>query len=186
MTTRPEPRWLALGALAVLLLALAAAALWVAGVHQRAAARLAELEPRHARLAGLLQSGERLTQAQQALQANLAQFVHPPEADAAQLGNTVLQRVRELATTQGLRVTSSQTAAPREDKDQPGFGRIGVSLRVEGDWPQLQGLLRALPAERPAIYSDTMQLLSQGTQAGRASAMSQAQLELFVLQERQP
>ena len=41
MTTRPEPRWLALGALAVLLLALAAAALWVAGVHQRAAARLA-------------------------------------------------------------------------------------------------------------------------------------------------
>ena len=76
--------------------------------------------------------------------------------------------------------------APREDKDQPGFGRIGVSLRVEGDWPQLQGLLRALPAERPAIYSDTMQLLSQGTQAGRASAMIQAQLELFVLQERQP
>ena len=186
MTTRPEPRWLALGALAVLLLALAAAALWVAGVHQRAAARLAELEPRHARLAGLLQSGERLTQSQQALQANLAQFVHPPEADAAQLGNTVLQRVRELATTQGLRVTSSQAAAPREDKDQPGFGRIGVSLRVEGDWPQLQGLLRALPAERPAIYSDTMQLLSQGTQAGRASAMIQAQLELFVLQERQP
>ena len=186
MTTRPEPRWLALGALAVLLLALAAAALWVAGVHQRAAARLAELEPRHARLAGLLQSGERRTQSQQALQANLAQFVHPPEADAAQLGNTVLQRVRELATTQGLRVTSSQTAAPREDKDQPGFGRIGVSLRVEGDWPQLQGLLRALPAERPAIYSDTMQLLSQGTQAGRASAMIQAQLELFVLQERQP
>jgi len=186
VTTRPEPRWLALGALAVLLLALAAAALWVAGVHQRAAARLAELEPRHARLAGLLQSGERLTQSQQALQANLAQFVHPPEADAAQLGNTVLQRVRELATTQGLRVTSSQTAAPREDKDQPGFGRIGVSLRVEGDWPQLQSLLRALPAERPAIYSDTMQLLSQGTQAGRASAMIQAQLELFVLQERQP
>ena len=94
MTTRPEPRWLALGALAVLLLALAAAALWVAGVHQRAAARLAELEPRHARLAGLLQSGERLTQSQQALKADLAQFVHPPEADAAQLGNTVLQRVR--------------------------------------------------------------------------------------------
>ena len=185
MTTRPEPRWLALGALAVLLLALAAAALWVAGVHQRAAARLAELEPRHARLAGLLQSGERLTQSQQALQANLAQFVHPPEADAAQLGNTVLQRVRELATTQGLRVTSSQTAAPREDKDQPGFGRIGVSLRVEGDWPQLQGLLRALPAERPAIYSETVQLLSQGAQAGRA-AVVQAQLELFLLQERQP
>ena len=83
-------------------------------------------------------------------------------------------------------VVDPETAAPREDKDQPGFGRIGVSLRVEGDWPQLQGLLRALPAERPAIYSDTMQLLSQGTQAGRASAMIQAQLELFVLQERQP
>lgn len=184
-TRRPEQLWLALGALA-LLLALAAAALWVAGVHQRAAARLAELEPRHARLAGLLQNGERLGQAQQALQANLAQYIYPPEADAAQLGNTVLQRVRELAGQQGLRVTSSQAAAPREDKDNPGFGRVGVSLRLEGEWPQLQGLLRALPAERPVIYSDTVQLLSQGAQAGRAPVIVQAQLELFVLQERKP
>ena len=183
MTTRPEPRWLALGALAVLLLALAAAALWVAGVHQRAAARLAELEPRHARLAGLLQSGERLTQSQQALQANLAQFVHPPEADAAQLGNTVLQRVRELATARGLRVTSSQAATPREDK---GFDRIGLNLRVEGDWPQLVALLRELAQLRPAVYTSTLQL---GVQHGGAQGGPQTvfgNLDLYVLKERRP
>ena len=183
MTTRPEPRWLALGALAVLLLALAAAALWVAGVHQRAAARLAELEPRHARLAGLLQSGERLTQSQQALQANLAQFVHPPETDAAQLGNTVLQRVRELATARGLRVTSSQAATPREDK---GFDRIGLNLRVEGDWPQLVALLRELAQLRPAVYTSTLQL---GVQHGGAQGGPQTvfgNLDLYVLKERRP
>ena len=179
---RPETRWLL--ACGALLLVLALWAAWIVVTkYQQAAARLDDIQPRHARLAGLLQGSDRFTEADGAIKANLAEFVYPAEQDAGQTGNAALQRVRDLATTRGLRVSSSQAAAPRDDK---GFDRIGLSLRVEGDWPQLQGLLRALPGERPAIYSDTVQLLSQGPQAGRAPAMIQAQLELFVLQERQP
>ena len=177
---RPDQWALALAAAALVLL-LAVAALWLAGVHTRAAARLAEIEPRHARLAGMLQNGEQLAQAEQALQANLAEFLYPPDADAGQVGNSVLQRVREIATAQELRVTSSQVAAPAEDKDHPGFERIGLNLRVEGEWARLQALLAALPRERPAIYSRNIQLLSQGR-----SSITQAQLDLFVLKERKP
>ncbi len=180
---RPEQLWLALIA-AVLLSMFVLGALWVAGVHTRAAARLAEIEPRHARLAGLLEHGDQLAQAGQALQVNLTEFLHP--ADAGQIGNAVLQRVRELAGAQELRVTSSQVAAPAEDKDHPGFERVGLSVRLEGDWAQLQKLLAALPRERPVIYSRTIQLLSQGGRApGQAQAI-QTQLDLFVLKEQQP
>ncbi len=181
---RPEQLGLALTA-AALLLCLVVGALWVAGVHQRAAARLSDIEPRHARLAGMLQNKEQLAQAQQALQVNLTQYVYPRDADTGQLGNSVLQRVRERAGAQGLRVTSSQVTTPREDKDQPALERVGVSLRLEGDWPALYALLRALAAEQPAILSNLVQFQSQGGGPGRPAPV-QAQLELFVLKERQP
>lgn len=195
-TLRPDQLWLLLAA-AVLLAALVLGGLWVAGVHQRAAERLAQIEPRHARLAGLLQNEEQLAQATQDLQANLANFLHPADADPGQIGNSVLQRVRELAAAQELRVTSSQVTAPAEDRDHPGFERLGLSVRVEGDWAQVQALLAALPRERPAIYSQTVQLQAQGgLRVGRGARGAppdaapaptiQAQLDLYALQERQP
>lgn len=180
---RPEQLWPALAATA-LLVALVLAALWLRGVHVRAADRLAEIEPRHARLTGMLQNGEQLARAEQAAQANLALFIHPAAADAGQVANGVLQRVRELAAAQELRVTSSQVTAPAEDKNNPEFERVGLSLRIEGDWSRFQALLAALPRERPAIYSQTVQIYAQGL-PGRAPG-TQAQLDLFVLKERKP
>ena len=182
---RPDQFWLALAA-AVLLGAAVLGGLWVAGVHARAAARLAQIEPRHARLAGMLQNQEQFAQSAQALQANLAQFLYPADAESGQIGNAVLQRVRELAGAQELRVTSSQVTAPAEDKDNPGFERVGLSVRLEGDWARLQPLLAALPRERPAIYSQTIQLLPQFVGAPGQVQVIQAQLDLFVLKERQP
>ena len=182
---RPDQLWLVLVA-AALLGALVLGALWVAGVHARASSRLAEIEPRHARLAGLLQDNEQIALADQALQTNLALYLHPSEADAVQIGNSVLQRVRELATAQELRVTSSQVTAPTADRDNPGFERVGLSVRVEGDWARLQGLLRALPRERPVIYSHTIQLQAHGGRMVEQAQTIQAQLDLFVLKERKP
>ena len=137
---RPEALWLLIAG--ALLLALLAWASWtVVAKYRQASAVLAEIEPRHARLAGLLQNQELLAQTDSALQANLIEHVGTAEEDPGQTGNAALQRVRELAAARELRVTSSQTAAPREDN---GFDRIGLSLRVEGDWPALVALLREL------------------------------------------
>ena len=59
---RAETLWLLAGG-ALLLLALAWAVTTTFTKHRQAAARLAEIEPRHARLAGLLEGSERFVQA---------------------------------------------------------------------------------------------------------------------------
>lgn len=180
---RAETLWLLAAALLALLLLVWAASLTLLK-HREAADRLADIEPRHARLAGLLQSSDRFVQADGVIQANLAEFVYPADIDASQTGNAALQRVRELAAARGLRVSSSQTAAPR---DENGFDRIGLNLRVEGEWPQLVDLLRELPQQRPLIYYNALQI---GTQLGgpvqdRAPPVF-AQFDLYVLKERKP
>lgn len=181
---RSERLW-AIAVAAVVLLALAWAMTTVVAVHRRAAQTLSEVEPRHARLQGLLQNTERTAQMERALQANLAEFVQGADADPAQIGNAALQRVRELATARGLRVASSQVMAPREEKDQP-FDRIGLTLRMEGEWAQFQGLLADLVRTRPALYTDLVQMSMQGAALpGRAQPIA-GQFDLYVLKERRP
>lgn len=179
---RPEALWLlAAGTLLVVLLAWAA---WtVVQKHNQATAQLAEIEPRHARVAGMLQSKDLFEQADNALQANLAEFAYPVVEDAGQTGNNALQRVRELAGNRGLRVTSSQAATPREDKS---FDRIGLSLRVEGDWPAVVALLGDLARQKPAILTNTLQLGLQGGGPQGSPQIAFGQLDLYVLKERRP
>jgi len=178
---RPEHLWL-LAAAALLLALLAWAALFTLTVHRHAVDALADIQPRHARVAGMLQSSEQLAQTGESLKTNLAAYIYPPEDDPGQVGNLALQKVRDIATGHGLRVVSSQAAVPREDK---GFDRIGLSLRVEGDWPALQTLLRELARQRPAIYGETVQIVAQGGYGGRPAAVM-TQFELYVLKERRP
>ena len=82
-------------------------------------------------------------------------------------------------------MSSSQAAAPREDK---GFDRIGLNLRVEGEWPQLVELLRELPQQRPVIYATGLQLGAQfvGRQQQDAPPTVYGQFDLYVLKERTP
>ena len=179
---RPEALWL-LAAGAVLLAAFAWASWTVVVKYRQASAQLADIEPRHARLAGMLQNKELFAQSERALQANLAEFVYPTADDSNQTGNAALQRVRELATARGLRVSSSQSAAPR---DEQGFDRIGLSLRVEGDWPDLVALLGELVRQRPALFINTLQLGVQQRGVRDEPQTVFAQLDLYVLKERAP
>ena len=179
---RPEFLWLLLAG-ALMLLALGWASWTVVVKHRQASGLLADIEPRHARLAGMLQNKELLAQAESALQANFSEYVSPAEEDPGQIANAALQRVRELAGGRGLRVASSQTTAPR---DENGFDRIGLSLRVEGDWPALVALLRELAQQRPALYIQSVQLGIQGFGHQGAPQTLFGNLELYVLKERRP
>lgn len=179
---RPEFLWLLLAG-ALLLLALGWASWTVVVKHRQASGLLADIEPRHARLAGMLQNKELLAQAESALQANFSEYVSPAEEDPGQIANAALQRVRELASARGLRVSSSQTAAPRDEK---GFDRIGLSLRIEGDWPALAALLAELARQRPAIYTNTLQLGVQRGAFGGDPPILFAQLDLYVLKGHAP
>jgi len=181
-TLRPEQAWLMLAALLLLLVA-ACAAVFTVRVHARAAQTLAQIEPRYARINGMLQNQQQIEQANQALETNFARYVYPENGDASQIGNQALQKVRDLATARDLRVVSSQSQQAKQDTDHPELDRIDINVRIEGEWSALQTLLAELTRQTPAIYLDTMQLTSQG--GGIAAANTpltiNGQFDLYVL-----
>ena len=176
---RPEAIWLMLAA-TVLVLALAALAAFVVGKHRWAQSTLAQVEPRHARLTGLMQAKTQVEALRTELGQNLGQQVYAAEGDANQNGNDTLQKVRDAADTRGLRVVSSQVMPPREDEP---FVRVGVGVRVEGAWPAFNEFLRDLAALSPTVYSESLQVTPQAGNAEQGLNVS-GQLGLFVLKDK--
>lgn len=180
-TLRPEHAWLALAAAvgAVLLLLVAAT---VVGKHRWAAGALADIEPRHARLAGLQAGGQEIQALDEQLRRHYDSLVHPAEGEPMQVANTVLQHVRDAAQAHQLKITSSQVLAPRQEET---LERIGLSLRMEGDWPQVNALLRDLAAQQPAVFVETLSVAARGLPAEPTQPrIVTADLVLFILKSR--
>ena len=169
---------LVLGALFVVL---AAAGYTIYGKHQMAARRMAELEPRHARLQGLQGSANALQQAQTQAQGMVAQYVYPAETDANQVGNAAQQRVRNLFTTAGLQIVSSQVMPAKAEKN---YDRVPLAVRAEGDLLALQGALVGLSGQTPAIVVRGMNVQTVGSVRADAPQRLAVQFDLFVLRGR--
>ena len=176
----PERIWLALLA-AALLACLALGAFKVYDKHRWAALRLAEIEPRYARLAGLQASAPQLDELAQQLRERMAQYAYPAGDDPSYAGNGALQRVRELAAAAGLSVTSSQALAAQEKE---GFYRVGLNLRLEGEWASMAKLLQSIAALRPAVYAESVQINSLAGHMPEGPQTVAVMLNLCVLQER--
>ena len=139
------------GLIIVLMLPVLGSVLYVLHKHQWAQARLAELEPRYARFLGL---DEQRTEISAALaQAKDAQvrYVYLAAQDATVAGNTAQQRVREILSSSGLQISSSQVLPPKAVK---GYERIPITVRAEGDWLAVQSALAVFSSELPVIVVD--------------------------------
>ena len=123
--------------------------------HQWAQARIAELEPRYARLLGLEQQGSDIEAALARAQAARAQNLYPADQEAAQAGNAAQQRIRDIFPGAGLQISSSQVLPAKAEK---GFDRIPVSVRAEGDLLALQSALMVLGSQVPIIVIDEMEI----------------------------
>lgn len=130
---------------------------------------LGELEPRHARLAGLQHVEPRINAAVDASREQLARFVFPAATPSERIGTELQQRVRQLAETVGLAVINSRIL-PVRAADSLEF--VGVVVTVQGDAAALRGLLLALPEEQPTLQLDaaTLQGARGRDQAGRLTA----------------
>ncbi|HCL87675.1 MAG TPA: general secretion pathway protein GspM [Comamonadaceae bacterium] len=169
-------RWVLVATLMVLLLPLLAAGMLVYQKHRWATERLAELEPRYARLAGILQAQAELEAANQRASEELAIYFHPPEKALNQTGNEVLQQVRDTLSAGGLRVGSSQVLPPKTD--QPGLDRIQVTIKAEGELLALQTAMAGLKAIRPAVFVDNLAVNVMGTPRVDAPQPLSIQLEI--------
>ncbi len=158
--------------------ALSAAGYYVYEKHQTAARRIAELEPRHARMQGLKGSASALEQAQSQAQGVVGQYVFPAETDANQVGNAAQQRVRNLFTTAGLQIVSSQVLPAKIEKN---YDRVPLAVRAEGDLLALQGALVGLSGQMPAIVVRGMNVQTVGSVRADAPQRLAVQFDLFVL-----
>lgn len=177
---RPEQLWL-LFAAGLLLALLVGVVGYGVTKHRWASDTLAGIEPRHARLLGLQAAERQMAGLESQLKSSLAQFAYPAGGDSAQVGNAALQRVREIASSRGMRVSSSQVLPAKEEGQ---FDRIGLMLAIEGEWPQLQAMAQELATQTPAIFSDNVHLNAQQVGIPGQPLPMIARVSLFVLKAR--
>lgn len=175
--------WLLAGLL-IFMLPIVLLVWYVAQRHAEADAALAQLEPRYARLQGLVVQHEAIETARDQAQALRAQYLYPAAQDSTQTGNMAQQRMRELLGAAGMQVRSSQVLPPKEDRD---FDRIGLTVTAEGNLVALQSVLAVLSSQVPVVLLNDLDVQVIGglgnhrpTEAPRLIA----QFSLAVLRER--
>lgn len=179
MTPAALRRALLLALTVLLVLApLLAGAWYVASKHAWAQDRLAELEPRHARLLGIqLQKEELQTAHQRAIQA-WQRYIYPPVKDDSQTGNQAQQKVRDLFTAAGLQIISSQVLPAKDDQ---GFDRVPLVVRAEGELLALQSALAVLGQQQPAILLSELDVQVQGPLANLNPKFAPRLMAVFTL-----
>lgn len=170
--------------LAVALLPVAGGALYVLRKHIWGEERLAQIEPRHARLLGLESQRVELEDARQRAAELRTHYIYPAASDGTQTGNQAQQKVRDLFSSAGLQVITSQVLPPKEEK---GFDRIPLVLRAEGELLGLQSALAVLGAQQPVIVINELDVQVLGGLANinpKLPPRLSAQFTLSVLRER--
>ncbi len=170
--------------LAVALLPVVGGAWYVRNKHAWGQDRLAQIEPRYARLLGLESQRSELEAARLRATELRTQYVYPAASDGTQTGNQAQQKVRDLFSSAGLQVITSQVLPPKEEK---GFDRIPLVLRAEGEMLGLQSALAVLGAQQPIIVINELDVQVLGGLANinpKLPPRLSAQFTLSVLRER--
>ncbi len=127
--------------------------------HHRLLGIVADLEPRYARLQGLLDRRADVLTMDAKAKELLKQLSYPATQDLAKTGNDVQQRIRSLFADSQLDVISIQVLP---GKIEGKFDRISISLRVEGTMAGVQAALEKLAVQSPVILVDSMTLQTVG------------------------
>lgn len=159
--TKQPPRLVVLQCL-ILLLALTpfiVVAAYVSYAHQAVQARLAEMEPRHARLQGINAKRPELLAAVQNASQTVSRYFYPASVDVARAGNEAQQLIRSAFESGDMTIVSAQVLDP---KDSEGFHRIRLVFLVEGSLPDIQAALLKLKAQTPVVMVESLSMQSQG------------------------
>lgn len=174
--------WLQALTVLVLLLPVAGAALYVWTQHQRVQNRLADLEPRYARLQGLLQRQADLKALAVQVNGQLVRLTYPAAQDVTQAGNDAQQRIRSLFAESKLDIISIQVLPPLKEESK--FDRIPINLRVEGDIAGIQSALLKLSGQNPMVLVESLSLQTIGAVRPASIQRLGGQFNLSVLRVR--
>lgn len=149
--------------------------LW--GVYQAAQSGIERIEPRIARLQGLIDYEDQLREASIAVDSEVLTLVYPASEDRATVSANLQTNVREIFSKAGISVTNSQVLPVREQRN---FDYIGVKLTVTGDLPALDEALAGIAAYMPLILVESLDIYP--ARAARSRDDSEQQLITAGLQ----
>lgn len=165
----------------ILLLPLAGAGLYIWARHQQLQSQLTDLEPRYARLAGLLERQAELKTLGSQAATELARLAYPASQDVTQAGNDAQQRIRSLFADSKLDIISIQVLPTKEEGK---FDRILINLRVEGELSGIQDALAKLENQSPTVQVDSLALQTIGAVKPASVQRLGGQFSFSVLRAR--
>lgn len=131
---------------------------------------IGRLEPRIARLKGLIDSQAQLDAALDRVNSRVQDLVYPASEDAASISAALQNRIREILADAGFAVENSQVLpAVREE----GFERIAVKLTLSGDMAALDTALLDLATYSPLLLVESLEVWPE--REGRGAEKSSAQ-----------
>lgn len=128
-------------------------------------AQIDRLEPRIARMEGVLLEADALARAAREAQATLASLAYGPEEDPAALAATLQADLRRLLEEAGLDVSNSQVLNRRELER---FDLVAIKLTSAGTLEALDNALVAIAAFRPALLLESVDVFPTPRAGGNA------------------
>lgn len=125
--------------------------LW--GLRQASQEELDRLEPRIARLQGLIAHEGELREAAAAVESQVLGLVYPASQDRTTVSATLQTSVREVFTSAGLSVTNSLVLPVRE---RGNFDYISVKLTVSGELSGLDEAMVGIAQYLPLLLVETI------------------------------
>lgn len=133
------------------------------------------VEPRAARLQGLLAQESLLLERRDAAQDALSALVYPATEDSQALAAALQAEVRQIVADAGLATTNSQVLRTRESEN---FDRVAVKLTVAGTLPALDAALIGIAAARPGLLLESLDVFP--ARSGRSAADEEQNLNAVL------
>ena len=144
------------------------------------------VEPRLARLEGLLEKEELLTERSSEAARVLRQLAFPPEQDPTALAASLQAEIRQILDTAGLEVSNSQVMPARSEAM---FDQVAVKLTVKGSLPAFNAALIGIAAYQPQLLVESLDLFpSRGQRRpdGQPDQSLTAVIQLLALRQTTP
>lgn len=142
------------------------------------AADRGRIEPRVARLQGLLENEAELTAQSELAAARLRDVAFPATEDSSALAARLQSDVRQVLAEAGMSVSNSQVMPVRPGEQ---FDRVAVKLTVTGTLPGLDAALIGIAAYRPQLLVESLDTFPARAAAGSPSQSLTAVMQLMVL-----
>jgi len=122
-------------------------------LRQGFAGEIEAIQPRTARLLGIMASFDQLEVASTEAGGVLREFAYPANRDSATTAAAMQQDIRELMTGAGLSISGSQILPVRR---ADGFDRLGLDITAEGNIDALDEAFSSLGVMRPLVFVESV------------------------------